>query len=252
MQANPPLHVAVVMDGNGRWAERNGVSKAEGHKKGAEVARSLLQWAGDEKIRYLTLFAFSSENWSRPQKEVDAIFRLLVMQIEMHRAELKQKGVRVRFVGDLDRLEAGVRLSIEGLQEELASESRLHLQIALSYGGRSEIAAATRSLAAKVQSGAISPADINEQSISEHLYTNGLPDPDLLIRTSGEQRISNFLLWQLAYTELYFTECLWPDFDLGEFRKALRAFEGRSRRFGGRSTVKPAFAESSAAESRIT
>ncbi len=236
MQANCPTHVAVVMDGNGRWAAHKEVTRAEGHKRGADVARNLLEWAGQAGVPYLTLFAFSSENWSRPQEEVDAIFHLLVAQIAEYREELKSKGVRVRFLGDLERLDPEVKNSIGSLEDELANESKLFLQIALSYGGRDEIVSATKKIAREVQGGSVSLSEIDEEMIQNHLFTHDIPDPDLLIRTSGEYRLSNFLLWQLAYTELHFTDCLWPDFSQDHFNHALADFSNRRRRFGGRQS----------------
>ncbi len=237
MQANPPVHVAVVMDGNGRWATKNKVTRAEGHKKGADVARQLLEWAGEAGIKYLTLFAFSSENWSRPQEEVDAIFHLLVAQIREYRQELKAKGVRVKFVGDLSRLDPEVKESVDSLEAELAHEHKLFLQIALSYGARDEIVAAVKKIVLAVQENKVSLPEINESLVQSHLFTQGIPDPDLLIRTSGERRLSNFLLWQSAYTELYFTESLWPDFSQDELGQALSDFAKRKRRYGGRQAV---------------
>jgi len=234
MQANHPQHIAIVMDGNGRWATQNNLSRAEGHHKGADVARSVLEWAGEARVPYLTLFAFSSENWSRPVSEVEAIFSLLVAQIAEHRAELKVKGVRVRFIGDRSRLSPEVLAAVDSVELELEKENKLYLQIALSYGGRDEILAATTKIAQKVKEGALELSSIDESVLHDHLYTKGVPDPDLLIRTSGERRLSNFLLWQLAYTELYFTECYWPDFSQDEFAKALDAFSKRQRRFGSR------------------
>lgn len=223
-----PRHVAIIMDGNGRWAKSRGLPRTAGHKKGAESLRSMLQACRDEGIGYLTVYAFSSENWKRPAEEVSDLMQLLKMYLHREIKELAANGIRLRFIGDRSLLATDVHELIEQGEKSTAHNALFHLTIALSYGGRQELARAVR----KLLDQGINPAAIDEDAIAACLDTAGLPDPDLLIRTGGEHRLSNFLLWQSAYTELYFTPTLWPDFTPEHFREALHEFTRRERRYG--------------------
>ncbi|MBM3515383.1 MAG: isoprenyl transferase [Alphaproteobacteria bacterium] len=227
-----PVHVAIIMDGNGRWAKARGLPRTAGHKRGADAVRRVVNAAPDLGISYLTLFGFSSENWSRPEPEVKDLMGLLRLYLQSEIADLDKNGVRFRVIGDRSRLPPETVALIDKAERETRSNTRLNLVIALSYGSRQEIIAAARALAADCRDGRISPEQIDERAVSERLFTADIPDPDLLIRTSGEQRISNFLLWQLAYTELVFTDTLWPDFGFEDLAAAVAAFRGRDRRFG--------------------
>lgn len=231
-QGNLPRHVAVIMDGNGRWAERRGEPRIFGHQAGMKAVREVIEATADLGISFLTLYAFSQENWKRPATEIDALMGLLERYIRSERLDLIEKGVRVRTIGELDRIAAGPRRELERLMAETAANDRLTVTLALSYGGRSEIVEAVRRIAERVRAGELDPERIDEEAFADSLQTAGLPDPDLLIRTSGELRISNFLLWQIAYTELYVTDTLWPDFDRQAFLDAIAAYQGRERRFG--------------------
>lgn len=231
-QGNLPRHVAVIMDGNGRWAERRGEPRIFGHQAGMKAVREVIEATADLGISFLTLYAFSQENWKRPATEIDALMGLLERYIRSERLDLIEKGVRVRTIGELDRIAAGPRRELERLMAETAGNDRLTVTLALSYGGRSEIVEAVRRIAERVRAGELDPERIDEEAFADSLQTAGLPDPDLLIRTSGELRISNFLLWQIAYTELYVTDTLWPDFDRQAFLDAIAAYQGRERRFG--------------------
>lgn len=228
----PPRHVAIIMDGNGRWAARAGLPRVAGHKRGADAARRAVVAAAELGVPYLTLFGFSSENWKRPAGEVDELMGLLRHYLRGEIAELHKNGVRLTVIGDRARLSPDIVKLIENAEATTAANTRLNLTIALSYGGRAEIAAAARALAAAVARGETTLEEIDETGFARHLYTADMPDPDLVIRTSGEQRISNFLLWQSAYAELIFTETLWPDFDKAEFERALAEFQRRERRYG--------------------
>jgi undecaprenyl diphosphate synthase len=227
-----PRHIAIVMDGNGRWARARGDARAEGHRAGVEPVRMVIEECVRRDIGVLTLFAFSSENWGRPRDEVLSLMSLFVESLEAEIHELHRNGVRVRFIGERAELDARLRASIASSEQTTMANARLQLQIALSYGGRSDILIAARGLASQVERHEIKPAQIDEAAFSAALALGGLPDPDLFIRTGGEQRISNFLLWNLAYTELYFTDQLWPDFDVAAFEAALQHFAARQRRFG--------------------
>jgi len=227
-----PRHIAIVMDGNGRWARARGDARADGHRAGVEPVRMVIEECVRREIGVLTLFAFSSENWGRPRDEVLSLMSLFVESLEAEIHELHRNGVRVRFIGERAELDARLRASIASSEQTTMANARLQLQIALSYGGRSDILIAARQLASRVERHEIKPAAIDEPAFSAALALGGLPDPDLFIRTGGEQRISNFLLWNLAYTELYFTDCLWPDFDVDCFAAALQHFATRRRRFG--------------------
>jgi undecaprenyl diphosphate synthase len=227
-----PRHVAIVMDGNGRWARARGDARADGHRAGVEPVRMVIEQCVRYGIGALTLFAFSSENWRRPRDEVLSLMSLFVESLEARIDELHRNGVRLRFIGERDELDARLRTSMASSEQVTLPNTRLQLQIALSYGGRSDIVAAARQLAAQVAGNELGLVQIDEARFGAALALGGLPDPDLFIRTGGEQRISNFLLWNLAYTELYFTECLWPDFDTACFEAALQHFASRQRRFG--------------------
>jgi undecaprenyl diphosphate synthase len=228
----PPAHVAVIMDGNGRWAKQRGLPRVAGHRRGADAVRRTVTAAVELGIAYLTLFGFSSENWKRPLDEIDDLMGLLRHYLRGEIAELHRNGVRVRVIGDRTRLPADIVTLIENAEDLTAGNARLNLTIALSYGGRAEIAGAARRIAEDVRTGRLALQAIDEACVAGYLLTSGIPDPDLLIRTSGEQRISNFLLWQTAYTELVFTSTLWPDFGKPDLEKALRDFHGRERRYG--------------------
>ena len=232
-QAAPPLHVAIIMDGNGRWATARGLPRIAGHKRGAEAVREAVRAASELGISYLTLFGFSSENWKRPLAEVQDLMGLLRIYLRSEVAELHRNRVRFRVVGDRARLAADTITLIEEAEALTAGNSGLALTLALSYGGRQEIVCAARRLAEEVEAGRLDPNAIDEDAFAARLFTADIPDPDLLIRTSGEMRISNFLLWQCAYTELAFIDVLWPDFNRGHLERALEDFRGRERRWGG-------------------
>ncbi len=231
-EVHVPRHVAIIMDGNGRWARARGLPRAVGHRQGAEAVKRTARAAGDLGIRYLTLFGFSSENWKRPETEVDDLMGLLRHYLRSEIAELHANGVRLRVIGERDRLARDIRSLIDNAEATTRGNDALHMTVALSYGGRQEIVSAMRRLAEEIGAGRLIPDQIDESMIAHRLDTRDLPDPDLLIRTSGEQRISNFMLWQSAYTELYFTETLWPDFAKGDLEDAIQDFRSRERRFG--------------------
>lgn len=233
LETNYPQHVAIIMDGNGRWATRRGRPRKLGHLQGAEAARRIVRVASEIGLSYLTLFAFSSENWRRPGTEVADLMGLLQRYLGGgQRDELEELDVRLRIIGQRDRLPAATRREIERIEADTAHHKGLTLVIAISYGGRTEIADAVRKLAERVQAGELDAREIDETLLQRHLETDDLPDPDLLIRTGGEKRISNFLLWQLAYSEMVFSDCLWPDFDREEFLSALSEYQMRERRYG--------------------
>jgi len=223
-----PQHVAIIMDGNRRWAEVRGLPRLEGHRHGLENMRSVISYLGERQVKYVTIFAFSTENWSRPEDEVEGLFRLLEERIEKETQEFHRKGVKLRHLGSLDKLSPSLRRAIKKAVELTRDNTGLTLSFAFNYGGRSEILNAVRQLITEK----IPPQDIDESLFDNYLYTTGLPDVDLLIRTGGELRISNFLIWQTAYSEYYFTDVLWPDFDRKEVDKALLAYSQRQRRFG--------------------
>jgi undecaprenyl diphosphate synthase len=227
-----PRHVAIVMDGNGRWARARGDARADGHRAGVEPVRMVIEECVRQEIGALTLFAFSSENWRRPRDEVISLMSLFVESLEAEIEELHRNGVRLRFIGERGELDARLRASMASSEQTTVTNARLQLQIALSYGGRNDIVVAARRLASQVERHELRLEEIDEPTFAAALSLSGLPDPDLFIRTGGEQRISNFLLWNLAYTELYFTDCLWPDFDAECFAAALQHFATRQRRFG--------------------
>ena len=227
-----PRHIAIIMDGNGRWAKARGLPRIAGHRRGAEAVRRTLVAATEIGIPYLTLFGFSSENWKRPFSEVDDLMGLLRHYLRGEIAELHRNGVRLRVIGDLARLSPDIVTLIENAEDLTRKNGAINLTIALSYGGRAEIVAATRIIAAEVAAGRLALDALDEDSIAARLFTADLPDPDLLIRTSGEQRLSNFLLWQCAYAELVFTKTLWPDFGRAELEAAIADYCGRERRYG--------------------
>ncbi len=227
-----PVHVAIIMDGNGRWAKARGLPRTAGHKRGADAVRRVIKGAGNLGISYLTLFGFSSENWSRPEDEVRDLLGLLRFYLENELAELAEGGVRLKVIGDRSRLPPDTVKLIEGAEARTAANTKLTLTIALSYGSRQEIVAAARALASDCAAGRLTAEAIDEAAFSQRLFTAGTPDPDLLIRTSGEQRISNFLLWQLAYSELVFVDTLWPDFGQPELEAAITTYRSRERRYG--------------------
>ena len=227
-----PGHVAIIMDGNGRWAQRRGYSRIRGHQEGAESVREVVRVARELRLPYLTLYAFSEENWQRPQLEVQALMQLLSHYLKQEIAEMQEKHIAFQAIGDLSQLPRKVQQYLHATSAATAADAVMTLTLALSYGSRSEIVQAARRLGEQVQNGTLKPQDITNELFSQQLYTKDMPDPDLLIRTSGEYRISNFLLWQLAYTELYFTETHWPDFREEEFLSALLSYQRRDRRFG--------------------
>jgi undecaprenyl diphosphate synthase len=228
----PPAHVAIIMDGNGRWAKSRSLPRIAGHRRGAEAVRRTVTASVELGISYLTLFGFSSENWKRPADEIDDLMGLLRHYLRGEIADLHRNGVRVRVIGDRSRLAPDIVTLIDNAEALTEANQRLNLCIALSYGGRAEIARAARLIAEDVRYGRIDAASIDEACVARYLLTAGIPDPDLVIRTSGEQRISNFLLWQTAYAELVFTSTLWPDFGKSDLEKALRDYHGRERRYG--------------------
>src|SRR3974390_2468662 len=232
-KASLPRHVAIIMDGNGRWARARHLPRMEGQRAGAESARIIIRTAGELGIKYLTLYAFSVENWNRPKYEVDALMKYLVHYLKSETPELNKNNVRLEVIGQIYRLPEAVQDHLKKSIATLSGNNGLTLIMALSYGGRTEIIDAVRGIAAKVKKGELDPADITEQVVADHLYTRNVPDPDLLIRTSGEMRVSNFLLWQISYTELVVTQTLWPDFRKPQLYAALEEYNRRHRRFGG-------------------
>ena len=227
------LHVGIIMDGNGRWAAERGLARAEGHRRGMEAVREAVNAAPDLGVKYLTLFSFSSENWSRPTEEVQLLFALLRVFVQSDLADLHKNNVRIKVIGSHDGVPRDIVSILDDAQRLTAGNTGLGFQVAFNYGGRDEIARAVRRVVAKIESGEIRAADISPALIGAHLDTAGIPDPDLIIRTSGELRLSNFLLWQSAYAELVFLPIYWPDFDRKAFADALRDFGRRKRRYGG-------------------
>ena len=230
--SNTPTHVAVIMDGNGRWARTRGKPRHAGHRAGVKSVRATVEAAAERGVGFLTLFAFSSENWHRPEEEVSNLMSLFVEALRREVAELHRNNVRLQFIGALGQLSAGLQKKIAAAVEKTSGNTGLVLNVAVAYGGRWDIARAAQALASRVVGGEIEARDIDEDAIAASLQLAGIPDPDLLIRTGGEQRISNFLLWNLAYAELWFTDVLWPDFDKAEFERALAHFAGTQRRYG--------------------
>ncbi len=235
--AQVPAHVGIIMDGNGRWAAARGMPRLEGHRRGVEALRAAVKSASDLGVRFLTVYSFSSENWTRPIEEVSDLMGLLKRFIRKDLADLHRNGVRVRIIGERARLQPDIRALLDEAECLTASNGGLVLVVAFNYGSRQEIAGAMRRIAEGVAAGAIDPATIGPDTVSAHLDTAGIPDPDLIIRTSGEQRLSNFLMWQAAYAEFVFLPCHWPDFDRRAMETALEAYTARDRRFGG---IRPA------------
>lgn len=227
-----PVHVAIIMDGNGRWARQRGMERNFGHEQGVNAVRSVIECAAELGLKYLTLYTFSTENWSRPDDEISALMRIMVQSLNNETGTLIKNNVRLMAVGDLQRLAGDVRERLFETIKLTSSANGLNLVVALSYSSRWEIVEAARKLAEDVTNSMITPSQIDEAAFEKHLTTYGIPDPELMIRTSGELRISNFLLWQLAYTELYFTDLLWPDFGKEDFYKAVLDYQKRERRFG--------------------
>ena len=227
-----PTHVAIIMDGNGRWAAAHGKARSAGHRAGAEAVRRSVEAAAELDVKYLTLFSFSSENWKRPASEIADLMGLLRLYLNREIESMSEKGVRLKVIGDRQRLAADIVKTIEDAERRTAGNTRLTLVLAISYGGRDGITSAARSLAVDVAEGRLKPADIDERIFENALFTKDIPDPDLLIRTSGEQRISNFLLWQLAYAEFVFIDKHWPDFGADDMAAAIKEFGRRERRFG--------------------
>ncbi|MEH2162617.1 MAG: isoprenyl transferase [Nostoc sp.] len=227
-----PQHVAVIMDGNGRWAKHQGLPRIMGHKRGVDALKDLLRCCQDWGIQALTAYAFSTENWKRPQEEVDFLMTLFQRVLRQELREMVEKNVQIKFVGNLQDLPRSLQQEISRSMEETKNNRGIRFSVATNYGGRQEIIQACQAIAKQVQQGLLQPDEINEQVFESHLYTAGISDPDLLIRTSGEMRLSNFLLWQMAYGEIYITDALWPDFNRAEFHRALCAYQQRERRFG--------------------
>ena len=232
MSMSVPKHVAIILDGNGRWAKAKGLPRTAGHVQGARTVEDICEIAYNMGIQYLTVYAFSTENWSRPQDEVNTLMDLLRSYMKNCLKRAQKNNMCVRVLGDKSRLDADIQGKIADLEKATQDNTGLHFQIAINYGGRDELTRAMQGLAKRVADGQLAPEDINEERIAGALDTAGLPDPDLMIRTSGEQRISNYMLWQLAYTEFYFTDVPWPDFNKKELEKAVEAYQNRDRRYG--------------------
>ena len=231
-----PKHIGIIMDGNGRWAKQRNLPRYKGHIEGAKTFRRIGEFAADIGVKCMTFYAFSTENWKRPQEEVDAImqlFREYLMEAEDRKEENKEKGIALRFVGDRKGIPEDIQALMEHIEKESQYETKVLLNLAVNYGGRHEIVQGVQEIAEKVKKGELAPEDITEEMISGSLYTKNLPDPDLIIRPSGEYRLSNFLTWQSAYAEFWFSNVLWPDFTEDDLVEALRDFEKRNRRFGG-------------------
>lgn len=229
---NIPRHVAIIMDGNGRWAEECGQGRVYGHINGVESMRKAIRAAVRRGVKFLTVYAFSTENWGRPKEEVQALMELLCTSLSNETAELKSQGVRMRFIGDVEALAEDVRAAIARSEKETHRNEKLTLVVAVNYSSRWEITRMAQKIAVQVRDEGLQIHEITDRTVADNLVTAGIPDPDLLIRTSGEQRLSNFLLWQLSYSELYFTETYWPDFDESEFDKAIAEYQKRERRYG--------------------
>lgn len=230
---NIPQHVAIIMDGNGRWAKRRCLPKIAGHKAGADTVDRITEAAREMGVKVLTLYSFSSENWKRPKEEVAALFRLLEEYLDKKEAKLNSNDIRLCVIGNISALPQSTQDRLASVMLSTGCNKGMVLNLALNYGARQEIVEAARGISKRVKEGAIDAGDIDEELFSEYLYTRGLPDPDLLIRTSGEFRVSNFLLWQIAYSEFYVAKKSWPDFQKGDFRKAVKEYQRRERRFGG-------------------
>ena len=225
-------HIAIIMDGNGRWAKKQGLPRSMGHKKGAEIVKEIAKAANEKGVKFLTLYAFSTENWGRPKDEVDTLMSLLRQYLKTDLSELKKNNIRIRFIGERNMLDADIVQNMHRLERETQDNTGMCLCLAISYGARQEILQAAQKLAALVKNGDLSESDVDIQNFSAMLYTHEMSDPDIVIRTSGEQRISNFLLWQAAYAEFFFTKTLWPDFSAQELDDIIEQFKSRERRYG--------------------
>jgi undecaprenyl diphosphate synthase len=230
---NLPVHIAIIMDGNGRWAERRGLARSIGHREGSRTLKKVVTFCDEIGIKYLTVYAFSTENWKRPKKEVDSLMSLLLNYLRNAEKELGGRSICIRVIGDIDKLPVEIQKEIERVRELTKKNTGLVLNIALNYGSRSEIVCAFRKIACDIIDGKINIEEVDEKTVSAKLYTSDIPDPDLVIRSGGEKRISNFLLWQSAYAEFSFFDDLWPDFNQGHIIKAIRDYQGRDRRYGG-------------------
>ena len=229
---NTLKHIAIIMDGNGRWAQKRGLPRSAGHKKGAETLQEIAKAAADMGIKCLTVYAFSTENWKRGKDEVDYLMSLLRQYLKSELKEIQERGARIRFIGERKMLDADIVAQMEHIERETENNDKLTFCVALSYGSRAEIIAAARQAAEEITAGRLKPEQLTEETFSGFLYTAGMPDPDLVIRTSGEQRLSNYLLWQIAYSEFYFTPTLWPDFSADELKSIIADFNSRERRYG--------------------
>lgn len=234
-KGNIPHHIAIIMDGNGRWAKKRAMPRLIGHRQGVETVEKIVRACVQLGVKQLTVYAFSTENWKRPQEEVSGLMRLLVEYFDKKTDQLHEEGVRIRVIGNMDALSKVVRQSIINAEEKTKGNEILGLNIAINYGGRDDITQAVQRIARKVQEGRIDPENITEQLMEQYLYTRDIPDPDLMIRTGGEKRLSNFLIWQLSYAELWFTDVFWPDFDIETLAEAIYAYQNRERRYGGLS-----------------
>ena len=232
-ELHPPRHIAIIMDGNGRWANRRGLPRTAGHKAGAETFRRIATYCKNIGVQYLTVYAFSTENWKRSEEEVSYLMGLMKRYLMHNKKDALKKGIRIRVIGDKERLSSDLQQLINEIERDTATMDKLNLTFAINYGGRDEITRAVRKVMIDVQSGELSPNDMDETLFATYLDTKDLPDPDLMIRTSKEERISNFLLWQLAYSEFYFTEKLWPEFSKEDLLEAIKIYANRERRFGG-------------------
>ena len=228
-----PLHIGIIMDGNGRWAKKRGLPRSAGHRAGAQNFRTITKYASGIGIKYLTVYAFSTENWTRPEDEVGALMKLFKSYLEEALADFMDENIRVRFLGDVSRFSPDLQKLIHEVEEASAPKTGMVLNIAMNYGGRDDIVHSVRTIAEKVSAGEIKPGDIDEKMIGSFLYTEDQPDPDLIIRPSGEQRLSNFMIWQAAYSEYVFMDILWPDFKKTDLDEAIRIYSERNRRFGG-------------------
>lgn len=236
MERKIPEHIGIIMDGNGRWAKQRNLPRSEGHKAGAKVFRKICEYAGEIGVKYITFYAFSTENWRRPPEEVEALmnlFRDYLDEAEERQEENKQKGMRIHFIGHREGVPMDLISRFETTERDSRDADKIDVNIAINYGGRLEIVDAVKKIAQKVKDGEINPEDITEQDISDNIYTAGQADPDLIIRPSGEYRLSNFLIWQSAYSEFWFSDILWPDFTEADLDKAIDDFNNRNRRFGG-------------------
>ena len=230
---NLPKHIGIIMDGNGRWAKKRGLPRNFGHREGAKVLEKITRFAGDIGIRYITYYAFSTENWKRPSKEVESLMKLMIMYLDDYKRLLGGEDIRIRIIGKREGLSEEILKKIEIVENDTKHNSKITMNIAVNYGGREDILSSVKKIACKVQEGTLNPEDITEDTIQDNLYTHYMPDPDLIIRPSGELRLSNFLIWQSAYSEFWFSDINWPDFTKDDFLKAISDFQQRNRRYGG-------------------